>query len=160
MQKFHHWPEFNNSSALKCLDNGHCDCTSLQFKTSNIHHWTAFATKTTWIRECVWMLVGAYGKWWWVMDSRGRIHASQSAPCGSSHFSHWCRMFVSNRQRRRLRTAVGKQSRVPPAGCVMGTCMSCGLPGNRCPRGLRWQAGPSWPPTKMHRATSIMKFDF
>lgn len=58
MHKFHHWPEFNNSSVFKCLDNGHCDCTSLQFKTSTIHHWTAFATKTTWIKECVLMLAG------------------------------------------------------------------------------------------------------
>lgn len=35
MQKFHHWPQFNNSSVFKCLDNGHCDCTSLQFKNLN-----------------------------------------------------------------------------------------------------------------------------
>lgn len=27
-------------------------------KTSTIHHWTMFATKTTWIGECVLLLVG------------------------------------------------------------------------------------------------------
>lgn len=69
MQKFHHWAEFNNSSVFKCLDNGHCDCTLLQFKSSTIHHWTMFATKTTRIGECVLMLVGLCAtvsddEWW------------------------------------------------------------------------------------------------
>lgn len=47
MQKFHQWPEFNNSSVFKCLNNGHRGCKSLQFKTSTIHHWTMFASETT-----------------------------------------------------------------------------------------------------------------
>lgn len=73
MQKFHHWPEFNNSSVFKCLDNGHCDCTSMQFKTSTVHHWTVFATKTTQIKECALMLdrpcaLVSDDEWWTAED--------------------------------------------------------------------------------------------
>lgn len=48
-------------------------------------------------------------------------------------FSHWYSMFVSYRQRRHLRTAVGKIRSVLPANCVTGTCMSYGVPGKDMP---------------------------
>lgn len=126
MQKFHHWPEFNDSSVFKCLDNGHCDCTALQFKTSTIHHWTMFATKTTWIRESMLMPVGALCCCKVMMSDGQERMGTYYSQCSMWQlaFSHWYSMFVSYRQRRHLRTAVGKQSSVLPADCVMATCMS------------------------------------
>lgn len=46
MQKLHQWSEFNDSPVLKCVDNGHRECTQQQSEAWNLHHRTTLSTET------------------------------------------------------------------------------------------------------------------